>query len=167
MVDAYLTKKIVDADKACQDYEKKTGLRHGYMGHLTLVAEEISKFKEYIDEMKLTFCNTAVSDRLEEPFWKEYSETILADTREKYNTVLGDFGNDQESDDDVIRNSDSEDIIGDTEGNENYGNGENDELLSNGHDSGNMDLYYNFNNNENEENEEDYAEYSDVDNKNY
>ena len=39
-------------------------------------------------------------------------------------------------------------IIGDTEGNENYGNGENDELLSNGHDSGNMDLYYNFNNNE-------------------
>ncbi|AJS53828.1 Sap190p [Saccharomyces cerevisiae YJM1460] len=167
LVDAYLTKKIVDADKACQDYEKKTGLRYGYMGHLTLIAEEISKFKEYIDEMKLTFCNTAVSDRLEEPFWKEYSETILADTREKYNTVLGDFGNDQESDDDVIRNSDSEDIIGDTEGNENYGNGENDELLSNGHDSGNMDLYYNFNNNENEENEEDYAEYSDVDNKNY
>ena len=168
LVDAYLTKKIVDADEACQDYEKKTGLRYGYMGHLTLIAEEISKFKEYIDEMKLTFCNTAVSDRLEEPFWKEYSETTLADTREKYNTVLGDFGNEQESDDDdVIRNSDSEDIIGDTDGNDNYGNRENDELLSNGHDTGNMDLYYNFNDNENDENEEDYAEYSDVDNKNY
>ncbi|CAI4045162.1 hypothetical protein SKDZ_11G2340 [Saccharomyces kudriavzevii ZP591] len=169
LVDAYLTRKIVDADKACQDYEKKTGLRYGYMGHLTLVAEEISKFKEYIDEMKLTFCNTAVSDRLEEPFWKEYSETTLADTREKYNTVLGDFGNEQESDDDdVIRNSDSEDIISDAEGKDTYKSGENDdELLSHEHDAGNMDLYYNFHNNDNSEHEEDYAEYSDVDNKNY
>ncbi|CAI4045509.1 hypothetical protein N7582_003558 [Saccharomyces uvarum] len=168
LVDAYLTRKIVDADKACQNYEKETGLRYGYMGHLTLIAEEISKFKEYIDEMKLTFCNTVVSDRLEEAFWKEYSETTLADTREKYNTVLGDFGNEQESDDDdVIRNSDSEDIIGDTQGSDNYGDGDDDELLSNRHDAGNMDLYYNFNNNENDENEEDYAEYSDVDNKHY
>ncbi|CAI4034786.1 hypothetical protein SMKI_11G2360 [Saccharomyces mikatae IFO 1815] len=168
LVDAYLTRKIVDADKACQDHEEKTGLRYGYMGHLTLIAEEISKFKEYIDEMKLTFCNTAVSERLEEPFWKEYTETILADTREKYNTVLGDFGNEQESDDDdVIRNSDSEDIIGDAEDSESYGNRGNNELLNDGHDIGNMDLYYNFNNDENNENEEDYAEYSDVDNKNY
>ncbi|CAI4046567.1 hypothetical protein SUVZ_11G2400 [Saccharomyces uvarum] len=168
LVDAYLTRKIVDADKACQNYEKETGLRYGYMGHLTLIAEEISKFKEYIDEMKLTFCNTVVSDRLDEAFWKEYSETTLADTREKYNTVLGDFGNEQESDDDdVIRNSDSEDIISDTQGSDNYGDGDDDALLSNRHDAGNMDLYYNFNNNENDENEEDYAEYSDVDNKHY
>lgn len=38
LVDAYLTRKIVDADRACQNYEKETGLRYGYMGHLTLIA---------------------------------------------------------------------------------------------------------------------------------
>lgn len=94
---AKLTHMIMDGDRKCEDYENETGLRLGYMGHLTLIAEEVAKFAAYVDEMKITFSNSAIVESLNEPRWKEYTETVLADTRENYSSVLGDF--EEEEDD--------------------------------------------------------------------
>ncbi|SJM83923.1 related to SIT4-associating protein SAP190 [Zygosaccharomyces bailii] len=109
LVEANITKMIMEGDQKCSDYEKETGLRLGYMGHLTLIAEEVAKFSAYIEEMKVTFSNPAIWDSLNEKNWKEYTETVLADTREKYNTVLGDFADDEEEEvnrDDMISEHD-------------------------------------------------------------
>lgn len=108
LIDANITKMIMDGDKKCADYEKETGLRLGYMGHLTLIAEEVAKFSAYVEEMKITFSDSGIWESLNEPIWKKYTETSLAETREKYNTVLGDFG-DEENDinpDDMINEND-------------------------------------------------------------
>lgn len=128
LVQANITKLIMDGDKKCADYEKETGLRLGYMGHLTLIAEEVAKFSAYVEEMKVTFSDSAIWESLNEPSWKEYMETVLAETREKYNTVLGDFADDEEEEgnaDDVINEHDigeEADESGDREGNINGSN---------------------------------------------
>lgn len=111
LVEANIPKMIMEGDQKCCDYEKETGLRLGYMGHLTLIAEEVAKFSAYIEEMKITFSNPAIWSSLNEPRWKEYTETILADTREKYNTVLGDFADEDEevNHDDMISEHDVDD----------------------------------------------------------
>lgn len=93
---AKLTHMIMEGDKKCEDYENETGLRLGYMGHLTLIAEEVAKFAAYVEEMKISFSNQAITDSLDEPSWKEYTETVLADTRENYSSVLGDFEEEEE-----------------------------------------------------------------------
>lgn len=111
LVQANITKLIMDGDKKCADYEKETGLRLGYMGHLTLIAEEVAKFSAYVEEMKVVFSDPAISESLNESSWKEYTETVLAETREKYNTVLGDFADDEEEEenpDDSINEHDTD-----------------------------------------------------------
>ncbi|GAV56012.1 hypothetical protein ZYGR_0AZ01840 [Zygosaccharomyces rouxii] len=111
LVEANIPKMIMEGDQKCSDYEKETGLRLGYMGHLTLIAEEVAKFSAYIEEMKVTFSDPAIWSSLNEPHWKEYTETVLADTREKYNTVLGDFADEDEevNHDDMISEHDVDD----------------------------------------------------------
>ncbi|SCV03376.1 LAMI_0H07668g1_1 [Lachancea mirantina] len=94
--EAHITEMIIEGDKKCEDFDNETGLRLGYMGHLTLIAEEVAKFAAYIDEMKISFSNQDIADSLNKPSWKEYTETVLADTRENYSTVLGDFGDDDD-----------------------------------------------------------------------
>ena len=86
-----LTKKITEGDAESEKYEKETGIRLGYMGHLTLIAEEVAKFDEYVEELKLTFTDPNITDALGNEEWKAYMDTTLRDIREKYNTVLGDF----------------------------------------------------------------------------
>ncbi|CAL9731707.1 SIT4-associating protein Sap185p [Monosporozyma unispora] len=86
-----LTDNIIDGDTKCIEHEEKEGVRLGYMGHLTLIAEEVAKFVEYIDEMKITFDTGGILDVLNEDKWQEFMNTTLAETREKYNAVLGDF----------------------------------------------------------------------------
>lgn len=98
-----LTDKIIKGDEDCEKSEKDTGMRLGYMGHLTLIAEEVAKFVEYIEEMKLSFTDSAILDSLNNEDWKTYMDTILADIREKYNTVLGDF---------VLEDGDMEELEG-------------------------------------------------------
>ncbi|SCU78745.1 LAME_0A05622g1_1 [Lachancea meyersii CBS 8951] len=94
---ARLTHMIMEGDKKCEDYENETGLRLGYMGHLTLIAEEVAKFAAYVEEMKITFCTPTISESLNESEWKKYTDTVLADTRENYSSILGDF--EEEEDD--------------------------------------------------------------------
>ena len=91
-----LTEKLLEGDRLTREFEATRKIRLGYMGHLTLMAEEVAKFVEYIDEMKLTFTDPAVMDALYDTAWKEYMETTLADIRDKCNTVLGDFPSEQE-----------------------------------------------------------------------
>lgn len=87
----HLTDKIIEGDIKCAQYEQEKGIRLGYMGHLILIAEEMAKFVEYIEEMKITFDDNGIIDILNKDNWQTFMNTTLADTREQYNTVLGDF----------------------------------------------------------------------------
>ncbi|SCU90382.1 LANO_0D08548g1_1 [Lachancea nothofagi CBS 11611] len=139
---AKLTHMIMEGDKKCEDYENETGLRLGYMGHLTLIAEEVAKFAAYVDEMKISFSNPSILDTLSEPRWKEYTETVLADTRENYSSILGDFEEEDDHEDVEVENNE---ISG----------AANDEDLD----------YRNYD--QDEENADDYAEYNSVDSPRY
>ncbi|SCU83155.1 LADA_0C09868g1_1 [Lachancea dasiensis] len=143
---AKLTHLIMEGDKKCEDYENETGLRLGYMGHLTLIAEEVAKFAAYIEEMKISFSTAAVADSLNEPRWKQYTETVLADTRENYSSILGDF---EEGDDD---NEDGE--------------AENDDMTIQNSEAG-SEVDADYRSYEHDEDEDDYAEYNSVDSPRY
>ncbi|CDO96057.1 unnamed protein product [Kluyveromyces dobzhanskii CBS 2104] len=107
---AHITEVIMEGDSKCLNYEKETGIRLGYMGHLTLIAEEVAKFAAYIEEANVTFSSPIVQDGLNEPKWKEYCDTILTETREKYSSLLGDDGIDDaendEGDDEIYEDDD-------------------------------------------------------------
>lgn len=148
---------VLDGDKKCAAQQEKHGLRIGYMGHLMLIAEEIAKFIEYIEEMKISFSNPAIQECLNEPQWREYMATILADTRVKYNTVLGDFVSEDGSGD-LIHNADL-DII-DTDAMK-----DDEDSYMNEYDSrdnvNDENTYQTFDENENADEDDGYAEYSD------
>lgn len=91
-----LTDLIIKGNEESEKFEKDNKIRLGYMGHLTLIAEEIVKFEAYIEEMRITFTNSYICDCLKNPNWKNYTDTVLADLRDKYNTILGDI-NDEEN----------------------------------------------------------------------
>jgi SIT4-associating protein SAP185/190 len=61
-------------------------MRLGYMGHLTLIAEEVLKFTERHTEDTLS---RSVIDKVNSEDWIEYVENILAETRERDNAILG------------------------------------------------------------------------------
>ncbi|CCF55577.1 hypothetical protein KAFR_0A01390 [Kazachstania africana CBS 2517] len=92
--EAEITKLIIEGEKESLKEERENNLRLGYMGHLTLISEEIVKFAAYIDEMKISFTTSTIHNRLNENEWKEYVETTLTETREKYDLVLGETIND-------------------------------------------------------------------------
>ena len=61
-------------------------MRLGYMGHLTLIAEEVCKFGNRHPPESL---DHIVLDRVNREPWIEYVEGTLAETRDKDNAVLG------------------------------------------------------------------------------
>ncbi|CAL9737613.1 SIT4-associating protein Sap190p [Monosporozyma servazzii] len=100
LTNAEITKLIIEGDKDCISQEEHKNPRTGYMGHLTLIAEEIVKFSAYIDEMNISFSTESITNSLNDPAWKSYVETTLAERREKYDIVLGDIPpNDEEETD--------------------------------------------------------------------
>lgn len=169
----HMTDLIIKGNEQSGVYEEKHVLRLGYMGHLTLMAEEIVKFEAYLDEMKITFTTDTIPTCLSEAKWKYYAETELADLREKYNTILGDVGDEvdeleDEDDDDeqassvtgfnqgAERDEDDADYV--EEDDEAYENQMNMyDSLSSTHQ---MDEY-------DDEDDELYAEYNDIDNPRY
>lgn len=88
---AEITRSIIDGDKESENKETGNHLRLGYMGHLTLIAEEVVKFSIYVEELKLTFASPVIPKSLNDESWKEYVNSILRDTREKYDMVLGEI----------------------------------------------------------------------------
>lgn len=81
-----ITDRILDGQQASDVSQREKGMRLGYMGHLTLIAEEVCKFgnrhpPEALDQVVL--------DRVNREPWIQYVEGTLAETRDKDNAVLG------------------------------------------------------------------------------
>jgi SIT4-associating protein SAP185/190 len=85
---ADITTAIVKGQAASDASQSRTRTRMGYMGHLTLIAEEVVKFTE-----RLTDSGgeppESVLEKVMSPGWVDYVEGALAETRERDNAILG------------------------------------------------------------------------------
>ena len=81
-----ITEKIVEGQRRSDEAQKKNNMRLGYMGHLTLIAEEVVKFTErHAPDM----LSEEVFNKVTSKQWTEYVEHTLAETRERDNAILG------------------------------------------------------------------------------
>lgn len=83
---ADVTSAIINGQKVSDESQAKTKTRMGYMGHLTLIAEEVVKFTERHPPELLS---ETVLDRVMSQEWISYVEGSLAETRERDNAILG------------------------------------------------------------------------------
>jgi SIT4-associating protein SAP185/190 len=83
---ADITNAIINGQLASEQSQRETKTRMGYMGHLTLIAEEVVKFTERHPPELLS---DVVLDRVMSPDWSNYVEGALAETRERDNAILG------------------------------------------------------------------------------
>lgn len=83
-----ITDRILDGQAASEKSQTDRGMRLGYMGHLTLIAEEVCKFGARVQSTDLPDQHIVV-DRTNKPEWLQYVEGTLTETREKDNAVLG------------------------------------------------------------------------------
>ena len=81
-----ITEQIVEGQRRSDEAQQKKNMRLGYMGHLTLVAEEVVKFSERHPPELLS---QAVMDKVLEKAWIDYVEMTLSETRERDNAILG------------------------------------------------------------------------------
>lgn len=83
---ADITTAIIEGQRVSDESQAKTKTRMGYMGHLTLIAEEVVKFTERHPPELLS---ETVLDKVMSQGWINYVEGALADTRERDNAILG------------------------------------------------------------------------------
>lgn len=83
---ADITNAIIEGQRRSDESQAKTKTRMGYMGHLTLIAEEVVKFTERHPPELLS---ETVLERVMSPEWVNYVEGALAETRERDNAILG------------------------------------------------------------------------------
>ena len=83
---ADVTVAIISGQQASDESQAKTKTRMGYMGHLTLIAEEVVKFTERHPPELLS---EMVLDKVMSQDWINYVERALAETRERDNAILG------------------------------------------------------------------------------
>ncbi|KAL3428154.1 SIT4 phosphatase-associated protein [Phlyctema vagabunda] len=81
-----ITMRIVDGQKKSDEAQLKSKMRLGYMGHLTLIAEEVVKFTERHPPELLS---ESVLEKVMNGEWITYVEYTLAETRERDNAILG------------------------------------------------------------------------------
>lgn len=81
-----LTYLICDGQKKCAEYQEKNKCRLGYMGHLTLISEEVVKFTAF---HALNTISPTIADIFEDPEWIAYISETLTKIREQYNSILG------------------------------------------------------------------------------
>jgi SIT4-associating protein SAP185/190 len=81
-----ITDRILDGQRASDASQSNRGMRLGYMGHLTLIAEEVCKFG---NRQPPEILEPVILDRVNRDEWIEYVEGTLAETRDKDNAVLG------------------------------------------------------------------------------
>ncbi|KAK5821059.1 SIT4 phosphatase-associated protein-domain-containing protein [Linnemannia elongata] len=85
--DGQLTKRITDAQRLC-DYEcaQPKGVRLGYMGHLTYIADETVKLLELYSQTSLL---STLYEHVDLEDWWNYVSKILKETKERDAKVLG------------------------------------------------------------------------------
>ncbi|KAH8647109.1 SIT4 phosphatase-associated protein-domain-containing protein [Xylariales sp. PMI_506] len=83
---ADVTNAIINGQTASEQSQAQSKTRMGYMGHLTLIAEEVVKFTERNPPELLS---ELVLDRVMSQDWINYVEGALAETRERDNAILG------------------------------------------------------------------------------
>lgn len=81
-----VTERIVEGQKRSDESQSTRNMRLGYMGHLTLIAEEVVKFTERHPPEILS---QTVMDKVLHNDWIEYVERTLSETRERDNAILG------------------------------------------------------------------------------
>lgn len=83
---ADITSAIIKGQQVSDESQAKNKTRMGYMGHLTLIAEEVVKFTERHPPELLS---EMVLDKVMSQDWINYVEGALAETRERDNAILG------------------------------------------------------------------------------
>ena len=81
-----ITDQIVAGQKRSDESQQKMNMRLGYMGHLTLVAEEVVKFSE---RHPAELLSQTVMEKVLDRQWIDYVEQTLSETRERDNAILG------------------------------------------------------------------------------
>ncbi|KAE8145516.1 Sit4-associated protein [Aspergillus avenaceus] len=81
-----VTQEIVEGQKRSDETQRTKQIRLGYMGHLTLIAEEVVKFSERHPPELLS---PTVMENVLNPEWIDYVEQTLSETRERDNAILG------------------------------------------------------------------------------
>ena len=81
-----VTERIVQGQAQSDEAQAKNNMRLGYMGHLTLVAEEVVKFS---DRHPPELLSQVVLEKVTSQQWTEYVENTLSETRERDNAILG------------------------------------------------------------------------------
>ena len=89
---ADVTQRILDGQTASDNAQKEKGMRLGYMGHLTLIAEEVLKLQ---DRQPPEVLGEQIMERITRDEWIQYLEGTLSDTRDRDNAVLGGVKPDQ------------------------------------------------------------------------
>ena len=87
-----ITARIVEGQKKSDETQAQSKMRLGYMGHLTLIAEEVVKFTERHPPDVLS--DTVIEQVLDND-WVNYVELTLSETRERDNAILGGVRPDQ------------------------------------------------------------------------
>jgi SIT4-associating protein SAP185/190 len=83
-----ITEAIIEGQRRSDEEQQARNMRLGYMGHLTLVAEEVVKFGERQPREMLS---PTVQDFIYSQAWEDYVTKTLAETRERDNAILGGF----------------------------------------------------------------------------
>lgn len=83
-----ITEEIIEGQRRSDEAQQSKNMRLGYMGHLTLVAEEVVKFGERHPRELLS---PTVQDYIYSQAWEDYVTKTLAETRERDNAILGGF----------------------------------------------------------------------------
>ncbi|KAK8214308.1 extragenic suppressor of kinetochore protein 1 [Phyllosticta capitalensis] len=81
-----VTERIIEGQEASDKAQAETNMRLGYMGHLTLIAEEVVKFTERHPPELLSM---TVLEKVVNQTWGHYVNETLAETRERDNAILG------------------------------------------------------------------------------
>ncbi|KAL8740242.1 MAG: hypothetical protein Q9190_007031 [Brigantiaea leucoxantha] len=81
-----ITERIVEGQQRSDEAQAKNNMRLGYMGHLTLIAEEVVKFSDRHPNQLLS---QPVLDKVTSKQWSDYVENTLSETRERDNAILG------------------------------------------------------------------------------
>ena len=81
-----ITERIIEGQLRSDEAQARNNMRLGYMGHLTLIAEEVVKFTE---RHPADLLSPDVLDKVTGKLWTDYVENILSETRDRDNAILG------------------------------------------------------------------------------